>query len=307
MKIIFFGTPKFAVPSLEKLAYTKNIEILAVFTQPDKPAGRKKIMTQSPVKELAKKLNLKIFQPENKKKLVEMLQNLERPDFFVVIAYGMIMPKEALKIPRITPINVHISLLPKYRGPSPIQEALLNSDKETGISIMEMNEKIDEGNIYLIRRVQIEDTDNQISLSEKIAKLSGDILPHVLQDIANGILSTLPQTKTQKPTYCRKIKKEDGKIDWNCSAEEIKNQIRAYTPWPSAYTNFHGKNLKILKADVGAETESKRKISPGQFLFEEKKLKIGTKKGILIPKIVQLEGKKEMDIKQFINGYKNVS
>lgn len=298
MKIIFFGTPEFAAPGLEILAKIPNIEISAVVTQSDKPVGRKKRLTPPPVKIAAEKLGLKVIQPKNKKQLTDLLKNTEA-DFFIVIAYGMILPKEALKMPKIAAINVHASLLPKYRGASPIQETLLNGDNETGISIMKMDEKLDEGPVYLIKRIKIEKTDNLQTLTTKLANLSAQILPLALEDIIDNDLTPLPQNH-KETTYCKKIKKQDGKINWNKSAEEINNMIRAYTPWPSAYTEFKGKKLKILESNF-EKTTSKEK--PGTFFLEEKTLKIAAKSGNLLPKKLQLEGKNEMEAKAFINGH----
>lgn len=298
MKVIFFGTPEFAVPALKELKKQK-IEIVAVVTQPDKPVGRKKIMTKSPVKKCAEDLNLKILQPKNQKELFDILKD-SKADFFIVIAYGMILSKEILQMPKYACINVHASLLPKYRGASPIQEALLNGDKSTGISIMKMDEKLDHGPIYLIKRIEIEEKDDLVSLSEKMSKLSGEILPHMLKDISEGLLMPIHQDEDhQKPSYCRKIKKEDGKINWEKqSAEEVKNMISAYSPWPGVYTDFKGKKLKILDSETAKEN-----LNPGQFKVDGKALKIGTTKGVLIPKKVQIEGKNEMDVTSFINGY----
>lgn len=298
MKVIFFGTPQFAVLSLNELKKQK-IDIAAVVTQPDKPAGRKKVMTKSPVKQCAEDLNLKILQPRNQKELFDSLKGL-KADFFIVIAYGMILSKEILQIPKYSCINVHASLLPKYRGASPIQEALLNGDKSTGISIMKMDEKLDHGPIYLIKKIEIEAKDDLTSLSNKMAKLSGEILPHVLKDIVEGLLIAIKQDEDhQKSSYCRKIKKEDGKINWKKqSAKEVQNMIRAYSPWPGVYTDFKDKKLKILDSETVEES-----LNPGQFKVDGKALKIGTAKGVLIPKKVQIEGKNEMDITSFINGY----
>ncbi|MFH1218685.1 MAG: methionyl-tRNA formyltransferase [Candidatus Peregrinibacteria bacterium] len=294
MKILFLGTPKFAVPSLKILNEVPYIDIEAVITQPDRP-------NPSPVKIEAEKLNLKIHQPKNNKELNETLKKY-KVDAYIVIAYGMILSKQALSLPKIAAINVHASLLPKYRGASPIQEALLNGDIETGIAIMKMVEKLDEGPVYLIKKVPIELSDNFESLSTKLAEITSLILPFTIEDIIHNELHPLPQSE-KGASYCRKIKKEDGKIDWNTSAEEILNKIRAFTPWPSAFTSFHNKQLKILKATVEAKNSQN---SPGTIYLENKTLKISTKIATLIPAKVQLEGKKEMDAQSFINGHQNL-
>lgn len=301
MKIVYFGTPEFALNPLESLLKEEKNEILAVVTQPDKAQGRKKILTPPPVKTLAKSRNLKIIQPKDKKELKSELDKLERADFFVVIAFGMILSKNILNIPKFCSINIHASLLPKYRGASPIQESLLHGDNETGISIMQIDEELDHGNIFLIRRLNINAEDNFGTLSSKLSGLAANILPHVLSDIADGNLKAISQNHT-KAGYCHKINKEDGKIDFFTSAQEIRNKIRAYTPWPGVYTTLKNKKLKIITSDIGSEEN----LAPGEFKIENKILKIGTKKGVLLPKTLQLEGKKVMDVKSFINGYQSL-
>lgn len=301
MKIVYFGTPEFAVKPLENLLKEENIEILAVITQPDKTQGRKKILTSSPIKKLAEIKNLKIIQPKTKKELKNELDKLEKADFFVVIAFGMILTKNILDIPKFGSINVHASLLPKYRGASPIQESLLHGDKETSISIIKIDEELDHGDVFLVRRLNIDPHDNFETLSSKLSDLAAKILFHVLTDIADGNLTAISQNH-EKASYCHKINKEDGKINFQKSAAEIKNMIRAYTPWPGVYTTLQNKKLKIITSDV----ENKENLHPGEFKIENKILKIGTQKGILIPKILQLEGKNPMDVKSFINGYQSL-
>lgn len=299
MKIVFFGTPEIAATTLKAL-YDSNIEIEAVVTQPDKAVGRKKALTPPAVKVTAEELGIKVIQPKSKKQLKKLVKEI-KVDFFVVIAFGMILTEEILEIPKHGAINIHASLLPKYRGASPIQESLLNGDKETGISIMRMDEELDHGPIYLIRKIDIAPEDNIISLTEKLSKLSTLITPLILTDILEDQLTPIPQNH-EKASYCKKIDKEDGQIDWGKSAKEICDMIKAYTPWPSAYTNFQGKKIKILEAKEYNETSE---YPPGTFFSTEKTLKISTGKGIIAPSKVQLEGKKEMDAHTFLNGYKN--
>ncbi len=299
MKIIYFGTPKIAVKTLESLQQEKDLEILAVVTQPDKEVGRKKVLTAPPVKVAAKNLNLKVIQPENKLQLKEALKEF-KADFFVVFAYGMIFTKEVLDMPKIAAINIHTSLLPKYRGASPIQEALKNGDKETGISVMKMDEKLDHGDIYLIKRVNIEQNDTSVSLSEKLSNSSAEIMPHALQDIASNEMNPLTQNH-EEASYCKKISKEDGEINFKKTAEEISNMIRAYTPWPSVWTRYKDKKIKIIETEIVDKA-----LDPGKFTIEDGNLLIGTSKGCLKPTTLQLEGKKDMDIKSFLNGYKKL-
>lgn len=298
MKIAFFGTPQFAATSLEALIKEQDIEVTIVFTQPDKKVGRKQILTASPVKQLALNYNIEVRQPENKAQLEEQCQDLE-VDFFVVIAYGMIMSQRILDIPKIAPINVHASLLPKYRGASPIQAALLNGDKKTGVAFMKMEQKLDAGPVYKIEELIIEPKDTSETLFSKLEKLSAEKLPKALKEIQKGLEAEAQDES--KATHCGKIKKEDGKIDWAKPAQEIINQIRAYTPWPSSYTEFEGKKLKIIEAKIGSETNQ----TPGVLTISEKTIQYSSGDNLIIPTRVQLEGKTAMDIETFLNGITN--
>ncbi len=297
MKIVFFGTPEFAVPTLEVLA--QKMKVICVVTQPDKKVGRKQILTPTPVKVSAEKLGIKVIQPRTKKELQESLKDI-KADFFVVLAFGMILEKDILEMPKYGCINIHASLLPKYRGASPIQEALLNGDKDTGISIMKMGEKLDQGPVYLLQRIEIEDLDDLETLSKKLETLSAKMAPLVLTDIAEGTLYPLAQIES-KATYCKKIEKKDGEINWNFDSEKIHNMIRAYNVWPCAHTKFNGKEIKILEAKV---EKKETKIEPGKFFIEDGTLKVSAKNGNIIPKKLQLEGKNPMSDKEFLNGYK---
>lgn len=287
------------MPILAAIHSQRDMEITAVVTQPDRPVGRKQILTPPPIKKLAEELNLKVLQPKNQKELLQILKNMET-DFFVVIAYGMIFPKEILKKPKFGAINIHFSTLPKYRGASPIQEALLHGDKETGISIIKIDEELDHGDIYFLKRIPIAEKDNFPSLSKKLSEEAARISPHVLRDIANRTLKPIAQNHV-KTSYCHKISKKDGEINWQKTAEEIKNMIRAYNPWPGTYTTLKGKKIKILEATADGE-----KIKSGVFKLQNNVLKIGTSKGSLIPQTLQMEGKKPTGVQSFINGYKNL-
>ncbi len=297
MKIVFFGTPEFAVPTLESLA--KDMDVISVVTQPDKKVGRKQIVTPPPVKISAEKLGIKVIQPKNKKELRDKLKDI-KADFFVVLAFGMILEKDVLEIPKYGCINIHASLLPKYRGASPIQEALLNGDKSTGISIMKMGEKLDQGPVYLLQRIEIEDLDDLETLSRKLQTLSAKMISPVLIDIAEGTLYPLAQIES-KATYCKKIEKKNGEINWEMDVEKIHNMIRAYSIWPCAHTKFNGKEIKILEA--GFE-KKESKIEAGKFFVESGTVKISAKNGNILPKKLQLEGKNPMSEKEFLNGYK---
>jgi len=298
MKIVFLGTPEFALASLNSLSNDPNIDIVTVVTQPDKPVGRKQVLTPPPVKVLAEKIGLKVIQPKNNEELYDNLANI-KADFFIVIAFGMILPKKILDIPTYGSINVHASLLPKYRGASPIQQSILKGDDQTGISIMKMDEKLDHGPVYIVKRMPISPKDTSETLSTKLSFLGGEILPSVLHDIVEENLKAIPQNHKQA-SHCKKIKKEDGKIDWNKSATEIMNMMRAFTPWPGIYTNFKNKKLKIIQAE-----KEDGNLEIGEFKLNGKKLMIGTGDGVITPSEVQIEGKKACKISDFINGNKN--
>lgn len=300
MKIVFFGTPEIATPILEVLNAVPGAEIEAVITQPDKKVGRKQKIQAPPVKITAQKLGLKVLQPKNQEELEEELSGV-KADFFVVIAYGMILTPKILKIPKYGCINIHFSLLPKYRGASPIQESLLHGDAETGISIIKMDEKLDHGNILLVKRISIEDQDTSETLGPKLAQISAEMLPLVLIDTIDGQFTPLPQDH-KKATFCKKITKENGEINFEeQSAEQIKNMLRAYTPWPGIYCKLKDKKLKIIETEISDES-----IPKGKFKVEGKCLKIGTFKGTLLPKKLQMEGKNEMSTESFLNGYSSL-
>jgi methionyl-tRNA formyltransferase len=298
MKIHFFGTPEFAVPILKTLATSEDIEIDKVVTQPDKP-GNRKVITPPPVKIAAEELDLEVLQPEKiDKGFIDQIKE-DTPDAIVVVAYGEIIPEELLDLPEYGCINVHPSLLPKYRGASPIQEALLNGDEETGITIMKMDEELDHGPILLIKRVAIDPSDDFTKLSKKLSESSAILLLLALNDIEQGILTPIPQEES-KATFCRKIEKKEGEINWNRTAEEISNQIRALTPWPSTYTDLKGKTLKILEAEILDEASP---LKPGEIeIINKETFAFKTKDKLLSPTKVQLEGKPATSSQDFING-----
>ncbi|MBU1445947.1 methionyl-tRNA formyltransferase [Patescibacteria group bacterium] len=303
MKILFFGTPAFSVPFLATLAHDEEIEIVAVVTQPDKPVGRKKIVTAPAVKDFAQnELDIPVLQPKRIKgnnEFLDLVQNMNL-DFIVVVAYGMIFPEELLEIPKYGCVNVHTSLLPKYRGASPIQSALLNGDKNTGVSIMNMEEEMDTGGIYLIRKIEIGEKDDAISLSNKLSEIGAVMIPLALKDIADRVLSPIPQNETNA-TYCKKINKEDGLIDpANETSDEILNKFKAFIFWPQIHMIYENKKIKLLQID---KFKIEQKVSPGQFIAYEGNLLLGTKEGTLKIDQLQPEGKNSMQAKDFMNGF----
>lgn len=303
MKILFFGTPEFSIPFLKTLANDDDIEVLAAVTQPDKPVGRKKIITAPPVKLFAQnELGISVLQPEsikNNEEFIDLIRGMN-PDFIVTVAYGMIFPEELLELPKYGCVNVHTSLLPKYRGASPIQSALLNGDTETGISIMEMGEEMDTGGIYIIRKIVIDAEDNIISLSIKLSEIGATMIPITLKDIADRVLTPITQDESQA-TYCKKIKKEDALIDpSNETSEEILNKFKAFLSWPQIHMMYEEKKIKLLEIE---KFTGDHKISAGQFAAHEENLLLGTKDGILKINQLQPEGKTHMGAKDFMNGF----
>jgi methionyl-tRNA formyltransferase len=236
MKIVFMGTAELSCASLEKLARDENFQIAAVVTQPDKPKGREMKLQFSPVKILAAKLNLPILQPAKARdeKFISELREI-KPDLIVVVAYGQILPPSILDLPKFGCLNVHTSLLPKYRGASPIQSAILNGETETGVTIMKMDAGLDTGEIVAQARTPILQTENSQILHDRLAQLGAELLVETIPDYADGKISAQPQP-VEGASYAAKIKKEDGKIDWNFPAKKILDRLRAFTPWPGAFT-----------------------------------------------------------------------
>lgn len=296
MKIIFMGTPDFAAYSLKELISTH--EVLCVVTQPDKPKGRKKELTPSPVKVVAQENSLKVYQPL-KVKDEDFIKTLKayKPDAIIVVAFGQIIPENILNIPRYGCINLHASLLPKYRGAAPIQWAIINGEKVTGVTSMLMDKGLDTGDILLKREIPIEDDETSESLFKKLMFLGSDVLLETLEKLEKGEIT--PQKQRESPTaYAKILKKSMGLIDFNKTAKELDCFIRGMTPWPSAYTFLGDKALKFWKAVVtnkNGEAGTIVEISSESFT-------VACKKGSLEVFEVQLEGKKRMSTKDFLNG-----
>ncbi len=301
-KIIFFGTPEFSTIILDKLINSPFCPI-AVVTAPDKLKGRKKILTQSQTKKLSIKENIPIFQPiflRNNPKIVEELSKLS-PDLFIVAAYGLILPTKILNIPQEGSINIHPSLLPKYRGASPIQQTILNGDKKTGTTLILMDKKMDHGPIIEQKELR-EKIENIVcpELSTKLATLSANLLIDTLPKFLKKEIKTINQNHKQI-TFVKKINKEDGRIDWTRPAYEIERMTRAYYPWPGTHTTFMTKKMRIIQVEV---IKINNKKQPGAiFLTKNKIPAVACGKNALILKEVQLAGKNIITGKEFINGY----
>jgi methionyl-tRNA formyltransferase len=299
-RIIFFGTPSFAVPFLQNLLQGPD-EVVAVVTQPDREKGRGRKVIPSPVKELSLKHELLILQPERVKEEVfqKRLRDF-RADLFVVVAFGQILPKSLLQIPRYGAVNVHASLLPKYRGAAPIAWAILKGEERTGVTTMMIDEGMDTGDILLQTEIQIEREETGETLHEKLASLGVQLLMETVKEMKAGNVRPIPQDHS-KATYAPPLKKEDGRIDWRKEAKEINRQVRAFNPWPGAFTNWEGRLLKIYKGEVreGTPTGGAGTVTWMGSDFIE----LETGKGHFLVREVQLEGKRRMNIREFLSGH----
>lgn len=297
-RVIFMGTPDFALPGLASLIAVPELEIVGIFTQPDKPVGRGRLMTPPPVKILAQKHNLKVFQPEKIKSEFENIRDLH-PDLIIVIAYGKIIPQKILDIPRYGCLNVHASLLPQYRGAACLNAPILNGDEKTGVTIMKMEAGLDTGPILRQAEIKLNGTENLAILHDQLALLGAKILVPTLFDWIDG--KTEPQAQDEaKAIYVKMLSKEDGRIDWKKPAEEIERMIRAYNPWPGAFSTWQNKVLKIISAKK--EVLKNQKLAPGTFFKNQENLAIQCGQGALLILKLQLEGKKIMEAPDFLRG-----
>lgn len=302
MRIVFFGSGKIAIPSLEALTKTKN-EIVCVVTAQDRKKGRHFLKSFTPIKEFALKNELNIFQPKklSSRDAIEHLTKTE-PDIFIVFSFGRILSKDLLAIPKLYPLNIHASLLPKYRGAAPINFAVINGEKKTGITIIKMNEKLDEGDIALKTEIEIEYHDNAVTLEDKLAKLAAETIKEVLLEIENAKISFSRQDNNEA-SFAPKLKKDDGRINWNKQAEQIRNQIRGCLPWPGTFTFYKNKLIKIFSAEV-SDTQINDNFLPGEIISLDKKgiLVAATDKAIFIKELQIFSGKR-LNAWQFIQGH----
>lgn len=296
MRIVFFGTPGFAIPSLNAL-FQAGEEVIGVVTQPDKRKGRGHMPSPPPVKELALNEGIKVLQPANIKDplFLNELSGMQ-PEIIVVVAYGKILPAQILKLPPNGCINVHASLLPKYRGAAPIPWAIINGEKKTGITTMLMDEGLDTGDIILQEETEITDSDNAETLSKRLSEIGAYLLIKTIRGIKDGSIKPVPQVGD--PSYAPPFKKEDGRINWSKSAREIFNFVRGMYPWPGAYCYLNKERIKIIKVKVIEGSGSPRRIekaSGGELI-------IGTGEGLISIIELQPEGKKPMSAVAFLLG-----
>lgn len=301
LKIIFAGTPDFAAKHLQALLNSPH-QVIGVFTQPDKPAGRGNKLTASPVKQLALQNNLPVYQPISLKDSAnqQIIADLNA-DIMIVVAYGLILPQTVLDMPKYGCLNVHGSLLPRWRGAAPIQRACWAGDTETGITIMQMDVGLDTGDMLYKEKCHIEDDDTSATLYNKLAQIGPDALLKTLKLIIEGKAKPEKQNESQV-TYATKLSKQEAKLDWNLTATQLERCIRAFNPWPVSYFEINGELIKVWQANVISETTDK---TPGTILRADKSgIQIATQNGVINMTLLQPAGKKPMSAQDFLNSRK---
>lgn len=306
MRIIFMGTPDFAVPVLQSLINSRH-EVVAVVTQPDRPKGRGKNMQFSPVKECALAHNIPVMQPVNVS-VTEVIDELRayEPELIVVVAFGQFVTKKIREMPKYGCINVHASLLPKYRGAGPIQWAVINGEKESGVTTMYMCREIDKGDMLLKDTVTLDPKETGDSLHDKLSMMGGPLLLKTIDQLEDGSAVRIPQCE-EESTYAPKLEKTMGNIDWTMDADRIERLVRGLNSWPGTFTKIHGKTVKIWDCDVVCQealTESQAAAEPGTVIISEKdQLIVKAGNGALSLRMLQPEGKKNMTVDAYLRGY----
>lgn len=299
MRIVFAGTPEFSLPTLESL-YNSGHEISLVITQRDRPKGRGKKLQYTPVKEKALQLGLEIYQPDNinSDESIEKLKMIN-PDFLIVVAFGQILKKKVLDIPKIDALNVHASLLPKYRGAAPINWAILNGEEETGVTIMKIDEGLDTGDIISSVSTPIDDADDAITVHDRLSRLGGELIVSTLVDIVNNRAKYTPQ-KNEISTYAPMLYKDNGRIDWNKPSKDIFNQVRGLKPWPSAFTYYEDKQIKIHKIKL---TDENSNGEPGKIVdVSNSSVFINSADKIIVVEELQFPNKRPMKVSEYLAG-----
>ena len=298
LNIIFAGTPDFAARHLQALINSHH-NVIAAYTQPDRPAGRGKKLTASPVKELALAHNIPVYQPGSlRKEPAQQELAALNADIMVVVAYGLILPKVVLDTPRLGCINVHGSILPRWRGAAPIQRALWAGDKETGVTIMQMDVGLDTGDMLLKTYLPIEDDDTSASLYEKLAQQGPDALLQALEGLANGTLAAEKQDEALA-NYAEKLSKEEARLDWTKSATQLWQEVRAFNPWPVSYFEHQGNTIKVWQTQVSTTSSN---AAPGTIISASKKgIEVATGDGVITLLSMQLPGKKPLSVADILN------
>lgn len=300
-RILFWGTATISVPTFEKLLTLSDVEVVGVVTRPDSPQGRHQELVASPLKQAALLHNIPVLDPEKLKDpaVLSAIQNL-KPDISVVFAFGRIIPQALLDVAPKGTVNVHPSLLPKYRGPSPIQAAILNGDEETGVSLMVLDADMDHGPILAQEKIVLTQTETLTSLSETISHVAAHLLEKYLSQYLSSSLTPVPQDHEQA-TLCKMIEREDGKIDWSTSAENIERMSRAFDPWPGIWTEWTDKNTK-LRTKLFSVTVTDKVLQPGELQSADGNLLIGTGTTAIMCETVQVEGKKCLPLEELERG-----
>lgn len=299
MKIVFMGTPEFAVPSLEAL-HNSGHKISLVITQKDKPKGRGKKLLPTPVKEKALELGLEVYQPDsvNSQESIERMKEIN-PDCIVVVAFGQILKKDVLNIAKYGCLNVHASILPKYRGAAPINWAIINGEEKTGITIMEMDEGLDTGDILKIREISIEEDDDSSTLADKLAKVGSELIVETLMDVEKDNITKIPQND-ELSSYAPMLSKAMGRIDWNKNGENIVNLVRGLKPWPLAYTQYKGQDVKIHKV----KKVEKFSQEPNGMVVKvtHEGIYVNCQDSCIVIEQLQFPGKKKLHVSEYLRG-----
>lgn len=295
VKIVFMGTPEFSVPTLKALA--DAYEVIGVVTQPDRPAGRSREPVPPPVKVAATSLGLPVMQPERLRNPDTLAQLKHWPaDLYVVAAFGQILPQAVLDIPRLGGLNVHASLLPRWRGASPIQHAIMAGDTRTGVTIMKMDAGLDTGPILTTREIDIAPDETSATLHDKLSKLGAELLIPTIKGYVEGAIVPRPQPE-EGVTLAPPIRKDDGRIDWSASAETIDRMVRAFTPWPGTFTMWRGRLIKVLSGHV-----ERGNLPAGCVDVVDGRMLVGTGAGVYAPTRLQMAGRQALDVRAFVNG-----
>ena len=307
LKVVFMGCPEFSVPCIQAIANDKDFEIAAVYCMPDKPKGRGKILSPTPIKEWAIKNGYEVRTPVSFKKQPEEIEILKsyEPDYLVVVAYGLILPQAVLDIPHIASVNLHASILPKYRGASPMQYAIMNGEKETGNTVMLMSKGMDEGDILSVEKIPITKDDDLESIHDKLSSIGAEQLVCTLKKYADGDIKPIAQDH-EKATYTSKFTSETANIDWNKSSYEIRNLIYAMSPYPGAWFTDGKERIKVFRANILEETSM---LPSGSIISQNSegiKVSCGDKKIISLTEL-QRAGKKRMKVCDFLRGYEVAS
>ncbi|MBN1834659.1 MAG: methionyl-tRNA formyltransferase [Spirochaetales bacterium] len=305
MRLLFAGSPELAVPSLEAL--TRRHEVRGVLTNPDRPCGRGRTLDATPVKRRALELGLEVLQPGSRGPALHKAVRSLGAELLVVIAFGTILEREFLELFPLGGINLHASLLPKYRGPSPITAVILAGERETGLTVQRLTARMDAGDILAVRRVELTGRETTGSLSERLCRLAPELLLETLDKLAAGTLAPLPQEESAA-TYCRLVRKEDGRVDWRLPAATIERMIRAYDPWPRAWTTFQGRRLALLSGGVHPEGQQSAGKPGGLVLGADSRygILVSTGGGVLYADALQLQGRNPLDWRSFLNGHRDL-